>query len=200
MVTAVCVLFAVPPDIIDEESSSDTLATEGMPVALVCKARGNPRTQIAWRREDGKPIRLCQPERPIDRPRKRQHHSRDRECREGKYTVCEICILKKVKWEVRYIWPLSHQKKWFFSALLCIHHSTTYHRRRILLSKKSLIFGEIQGHIYGTSYFFYFNIFIEKVTFMTEIYILFSDGTLWFGISSTSCESSWFWRIFLPRQ
>ena len=83
VVTAVCVLFAVPPDIIDEESSSDTLATEGMPVALVCKARGNPRTQIAWRREDGKPIRLCQPERPIDRPRKRQHHSRDRECREG---------------------------------------------------------------------------------------------------------------------
>ena len=26
------------------------------------KARGNPRTQIAWRREDGKPIRLCHPQ------------------------------------------------------------------------------------------------------------------------------------------
>ena len=33
-----------------------------MPVGLVCKARGNPRTQIAWRREDGKPIRLCHPQ------------------------------------------------------------------------------------------------------------------------------------------
>ncbi len=51
---------SVPPDIIDEESSSDTLATEGMRVTLVCKAKGNPRTQIAWRRQDGKPISLCQ--------------------------------------------------------------------------------------------------------------------------------------------
>jgi hypothetical protein len=58
---SILTLFAVPPDIIDEESSSDTLATEGMRVGLVCKARGNPRTQIAWRREDGKPIRLCGP-------------------------------------------------------------------------------------------------------------------------------------------
>ena len=69
----------VPPDIIDEESSADTLATEGMPVRLNCKARGNPRTQITWRREDGKPIRLCpSPEKP--RPRKA--HGRDRDCRE----------------------------------------------------------------------------------------------------------------------
>ena len=75
--------FSVPPDIIDEESSSDTLATEGMAVTLVCKARGNPRTQIAWRREDGKSIRLCHPERPTKRLRKRQHHH-SKQCREGK--------------------------------------------------------------------------------------------------------------------
>ena len=30
----------MPPDIIDDESSSDTLATEGMPVGLVCKVEG----------------------------------------------------------------------------------------------------------------------------------------------------------------
>jgi len=47
----------VPPDIIDEESSSDTLATEGMRVALTCRAKGNPSPTIAWRREDGKHIR-----------------------------------------------------------------------------------------------------------------------------------------------
>lgn len=76
--------MVVPPDIIDEESSSDTLATEGMAVALVCKARGNPRTQIAWRREDGKPIRLCQPDSDKSRPRTKAHSTRDKECREGK--------------------------------------------------------------------------------------------------------------------
>ena len=75
----------MPPDIIDEESSSDTLAKEGMLVALVCKARGNPRTQIAWRREDGKPIRLCETEDEKLRPRGRaaSGSARERECREG---------------------------------------------------------------------------------------------------------------------
>jgi len=87
----------VPPDIIDEDSSSDTLATEGMPVGLVCKARGNPRTQIAWRREDGKPIRLCHPQDtngPVihntgrsrngngKKHRPKSHQTQDRDCRE----------------------------------------------------------------------------------------------------------------------
>ena len=54
-----------------------------MPVRLNCKARGNPRTQITWRREDGKPIRLCAVESHIghEKPQPRAH-GRDRECRE----------------------------------------------------------------------------------------------------------------------
>lgn len=86
--------ISVPPDIIDEESSSDTLAKEGMLVALVCKARGNPRTQIAWRREDGKPIRLCQTEDEKSRPRGRAASggsARERDCREG---IIEALFLK----------------------------------------------------------------------------------------------------------
>ena len=74
----------VPPDIIDEESSSDTLAKEGMLVTLICKAKGNPRTQIAWRREDGKPIRLCQTDNEKLRSRGRASSgSTQRDCREG---------------------------------------------------------------------------------------------------------------------
>jgi len=70
--------FSVPPDIIDEESSSDTLATEGMRVALTCRAKGNPTPAIAWRREDGKNIRLCQKD-----SRNGGQDKRDRDCREG---------------------------------------------------------------------------------------------------------------------
>jgi hypothetical protein len=47
----------VPPDILDDESSSDTLATEGMRVLLNCHARGNPTPTISWVRLDAKPIR-----------------------------------------------------------------------------------------------------------------------------------------------
>jgi len=49
----------VPPDITDDLSSSDTLATEGMRVVLNCHAEGNPTPAIAWMREDGKQIRIC---------------------------------------------------------------------------------------------------------------------------------------------
>ena len=76
-------LFTVPPDIIDEESSSDTLAKEGMLVTLICKAKGNPRTQIAWRREDGKPIRLCQTDKTIRSRGRASSGSAQRDCREG---------------------------------------------------------------------------------------------------------------------
>lgn len=51
--------LAVPPDILDDLSSSDTLATEGMRVVLNCHAEGNPAPAISWRREDGKKIRIC---------------------------------------------------------------------------------------------------------------------------------------------
>ena len=43
----------------DDLSSSDTLATEGMRVTLSCHATGNPTPSISWRREDGKSIRVC---------------------------------------------------------------------------------------------------------------------------------------------
>ena len=49
----------VPPDILDDESSSDTLAKEGMRIMLNCRARGNPPPTISWVRVDGKPIRIC---------------------------------------------------------------------------------------------------------------------------------------------
>ena len=52
-------MFTVPPNIIDSESSSDTLATEGMRVLLNCKAGGNPTPTISWVREDGKNIKIC---------------------------------------------------------------------------------------------------------------------------------------------
>lgn len=43
----------VPPDIIDNESSSDTTVREGSNVSLTCAARGHPEPHIVWRREDG---------------------------------------------------------------------------------------------------------------------------------------------------
>merc|ERR550532_3761909 len=51
----------VPPNIRDETSSGDTLATEGRSVTLNCDATGTPKPTITWRREDGETIRLCAP-------------------------------------------------------------------------------------------------------------------------------------------
>ena len=53
--------LVVPPNIIDETSSGDTLATEGRSVTLNCDATGTPKPTITWRREDGEYIRLCAP-------------------------------------------------------------------------------------------------------------------------------------------
>ncbi len=66
----------VPPDIVDDKSSSDTLANEGMRVILECQARGNPKPIISWKREDEKPIKLCKPNSE-DKIGKR------RKCKEG---------------------------------------------------------------------------------------------------------------------
>ena len=52
-------IFPVPPNIVDETSSGDTLATEGRSVTLNCDATGTPKPSITWRREDGEMIRLC---------------------------------------------------------------------------------------------------------------------------------------------
>lgn len=46
----------MPPDIIEEETSSDLFAREGADVTLKCSARGHPTPKYAWRREDKKPV------------------------------------------------------------------------------------------------------------------------------------------------
>lgn len=45
--------FSVPPDIIDEETSSDVTVREGENATLVCRAKGHPVPRIIWKREDG---------------------------------------------------------------------------------------------------------------------------------------------------
>lgn len=51
----------VPPDIINEESSSDLAVQEGEDATLICKATGNPQPRVTWRREDGEMILLRKP-------------------------------------------------------------------------------------------------------------------------------------------
>lgn len=48
--------IAVPPDVIDEESTSDMTVNEGDNVTLTCRAKGKPEPKIVWRREDGQKI------------------------------------------------------------------------------------------------------------------------------------------------
>lgn len=46
----------IPPDIINEETSSDMMVPEGGSAKLVCKARGFPKPKVVWKREDGREI------------------------------------------------------------------------------------------------------------------------------------------------
>ncbi|XP_066586335.1 lachesin-like [Prorops nasuta] len=46
----------IPPDIMSEETTSDLMVPEGGSAKLVCKARGYPKPNIVWRREDGNDI------------------------------------------------------------------------------------------------------------------------------------------------
>ncbi|XP_076750476.1 lachesin isoform X2 [Xylocopa sonorina] len=46
----------IPPDIISEETSNDLMVPEGGSAKLVCKARGYPKPDIVWKREDGADI------------------------------------------------------------------------------------------------------------------------------------------------
>lgn len=48
----------MPPDIVDEGTSSDVVVREGGSVTLSCSAQGSPKPSITWRREDTRPIPL----------------------------------------------------------------------------------------------------------------------------------------------
>lgn len=43
----------MPPDISDDDSSSDVTTKEGEDALLYCSASGHPTPRITWRREDG---------------------------------------------------------------------------------------------------------------------------------------------------
>lgn len=47
---------SVPPDISDEQSSSDMTVREGGNVTFFCKATGHPTPKVTWRRDDGSPL------------------------------------------------------------------------------------------------------------------------------------------------
>jgi len=51
--------FAVPPNILDEESTQSAVAVrENQNITLTCKADGFPSPKIMWRREDGQGITI----------------------------------------------------------------------------------------------------------------------------------------------
>jgi hypothetical protein len=49
-------MFAVPPSIIDKETSTDMVVREASNATLICKAAGYPEPYVMWRREDGEDI------------------------------------------------------------------------------------------------------------------------------------------------
>lgn len=51
-------LFAVPPDIVYDDTSGDLAVAEGDNATLWCRATGHPIPRITWKREDGSPIIL----------------------------------------------------------------------------------------------------------------------------------------------
>lgn len=53
-----CIQLYYPPDISDENSSSDTTIHEGRNATLHCSAKGNPTPRIFWRRDDGIAIKV----------------------------------------------------------------------------------------------------------------------------------------------
>lgn len=57
----------VPPDIIDEETSSDVTVREGENATLVCRAKGHPVPRIVWRREDGESLEIRSSPREVIR-------------------------------------------------------------------------------------------------------------------------------------
>lgn len=56
-----CIDVQVPPDILNEDSSSDLAVQEGEDVTLTCKVTGNPIPRVVWKREDGELLLLKKP-------------------------------------------------------------------------------------------------------------------------------------------
>jgi hypothetical protein len=56
-----CIQVQVPPDIVDDRSTSDVTVNEGDNVTLTCTATGKPAPRIVWRREDGQKIVVFRP-------------------------------------------------------------------------------------------------------------------------------------------
>ena len=56
-----CIQVQVPPDIVDDRSTSDVTVNEGDNVTLTCTATGKPTPRIVWRREDGQKIVVFRP-------------------------------------------------------------------------------------------------------------------------------------------
>ena len=46
-------MLTVPPKIVDELTSKDTVAREASNVTLTCRANGHPDPYVMWRRQDG---------------------------------------------------------------------------------------------------------------------------------------------------
>ncbi|KAK4287847.1 hypothetical protein Pmani_039096 [Petrolisthes manimaculis] len=53
-----CIKVHVPPDFVNNQTSSDTTVNEGDSVTLGCVAKGFPEPHIKWKREDGRNIIL----------------------------------------------------------------------------------------------------------------------------------------------
>ncbi|CAK9818768.1 Protein CEPU-1 [Anthophora plagiata] len=52
------ILFAVPPNIEDYQTSSDAIVREGANLTLTCKATGSPKPNITWKRDDSSKISI----------------------------------------------------------------------------------------------------------------------------------------------
>lgn len=55
---SVFIKHSVPPQIVDSDTSSDTVVDERQKLSLRCRASGYPAPTVTWRREDGKELNL----------------------------------------------------------------------------------------------------------------------------------------------
>ncbi len=52
------IFILVPPNILDESTSSDLVVREGANVTLKCRAQGSPPPSIRWKRDDNQKISI----------------------------------------------------------------------------------------------------------------------------------------------